>query len=168
MLSPRTILASFTAFSLLYLASASLNPTIAYYNNMPASVIVGQANATENTITVSPSNFAGQIRGLIVDSAGRLIVSDRYNHRVLIWNSVPTTNGKAADIVLGQPDFTSNTLNNGGRSAQSLSHPTGVYSDGQKLFVYDAGNSRILIWNTFPTVNQQAANLVVGQSDMTS
>ena len=37
---------------------------------------------------------------------GRLYVADTQNNRVLIFNRIPTSNGAAADVVLGQPDFT--------------------------------------------------------------
>ena len=36
----------------------------------------------------------------------KLYVADTQNYRVLIWNSFPTTNNQAPDVVLGQPDFT--------------------------------------------------------------
>jgi hypothetical protein len=42
-----------------------------------------------------------------------------------------------ADAVFGQPDFTSNTANNGGRSASSLSRPNGVAVDA-------AGNTYVV------------------------
>ena len=32
----------------------------------------------------------------------RLIVADTYNHRVLIWNKIPTENYSPADVVIGQ------------------------------------------------------------------
>ena len=35
-----------------------------------------------------------------------------------------------ANLVLGQPDFTSNTANNGGLSASGISQPTDVQTDG--------------------------------------
>ena len=34
------------------------------------------------------------------------MVADTDNNRVLIWNSIPTTNGANADLVLGQDNFT--------------------------------------------------------------
>ena len=37
---------------------------------------------------------------------GRLYVADTQNNRVLIYNQIPTANGASADVVLGQPDFT--------------------------------------------------------------
>ena len=43
-----------------------------------------------------------------------------------------------------------------------------VYSDGTHLFVADYDNNRVLIWNNIPTSNGQAANMVLGQPNMTS
>ncbi len=37
---------------------------------------------------------------------GQLFIADTQNDRVLIYNKIPTTNGAAADIVLGQPNMT--------------------------------------------------------------
>src|SRR3989338_1711479 len=62
------------------------------------------------------------------------------------------TSGMAADVVVGQPDFTSSTANNGGRSARTLSSPDGVFSDGHRLFIADRNNHRVLIYNTVPAV----------------
>ena len=77
----------------------------------------------------------------------------------MLWNSIPTT-GAAADLVLGQPGFVTSTANQaGGGSLQSLYNPYDVKYDGTHLVVSDRTNARILIWNTFPTVNQQAASL---------
>ncbi len=36
----------------------------------------------------------------------KLFVADTQNNRVLIWNTIPTQNNQPADVVLGQPDFT--------------------------------------------------------------
>lgn len=146
-----------------------VSPVSAYYTNMSASVVVGQPDFTSSsTGTVSQSTLSTSLRGLFVDPHGRMIIADENNNRVLIWNSIPTTNGKNADLVLGQPDFNSSTANNGGRSASTLNLPTVAYSDGERLYITDANNSRILVWNAFPTRNQQAADIVIGQTDMTS
>lgn len=98
----------------------------------------------------------------------KLIVADQSNHRVLIWNSMPATSTTAPDVVLGQPDLDTNTLNNGGRSSKSLYNPRGVFSDGTKLYVADYSNHRVLIWNTIPTSNFKEADVVVGQSNFSA
>ena len=55
--------------------------------------------------------------------------------------------GANADGVLGQPNFTSSTANNGGRSAQSLNLPQFPFYDpavGGVLWVAESGNNRVL------------------------
>ncbi len=140
-------------------------------NLTPADVVLGQpdfASSTANNGGLSASTFnANSPRGLFSDGK-KLFVCERGNHRVLIWNSIPTTNFAPADVVLGQPDFISNTANNGGRSARTLNTPLGVFSDGKKLFVADFGNNRVLIYNSIPSSNFAAADSVLGQTDFTS
>jgi hypothetical protein len=97
----------------------------------------------------------------------KLIVADQNNSRVLIWNTVPTSNYKQADIVLGQPDFTTTPPNYGGISARNFSGSNSVASDGTSSRG-DRNNHRVLIWNTFPTANNQPADVVVGQPDFTT
>ncbi|MCX6117952.1 MAG: hypothetical protein NT027_10445 [Proteobacteria bacterium] len=57
------------------------------------------------------------------------------------------------------------TANNGGISASTLNFPQGIYSDGTNLFVSDASNNRVLIWNSIPTASGTAATGVFGQPD---
>ena len=84
---------------------------------------------------------------------------------MLGFKKLPTKNGASANLVIGQPNFTSN---NGGTSSKLLGYPVGVASDGKKLFVVDFDNSRLVIWNKLPTKTRAAANVVVGQPDFTS
>ncbi|MCW2927078.1 MAG: putative haloacid dehalogenase-like hydrolase family protein [Thermoleophilia bacterium] len=93
----------------------------------------------------------------------RVAVADTGNHRVLVWTSFPTTPGQAADLVLGQPNFTSASPNAGGLSSSTLNNPTSVRFDGGRLFVADQGNNRVLIWNRIPTASMQPADVVLGQ-----
>lgn len=107
-------------------------------------------------------------QGVFYDGT-RLYVADSDNHRVLIWNSLPTTDGQPADIVLGQPDFTSNLANQGGAaSASTLNFPHTLFVTGTKLIVSDYSNHRVLVWNTIPTTNNEAASQVLGQSDFST
>jgi hypothetical protein len=146
--------------------------TFGYYTNMPASVVVGQPDfisSTANQGISRAANTLSGVRAVFVDSVGRLIVADTGNHRVLIWNRIPTSNNASADLVLGQADFVSGSANRGGSAdSNTLSTPSGVFSDGNRLVVSDRGNHRALIWNTFPTQNGQSADVVVGQTSMTA
>ncbi|HFC00085.1 MAG TPA: hypothetical protein ENJ53_04705 [Phaeodactylibacter sp.] len=101
----------------------------------------------------------------------KLMVADAWNHRVLIWNEMPSENGQPADVVVGQPDFGSNDPNVKGisspPSAQSLNWPYGVFSDGKQLWIADTGNRRVLYYEKIPTANFAAADKVIGKPNFT-
>lgn len=103
-----------------------------------------------------------------VDTDGvHLAVSDFANNRVLLWNTIPTSNGQPADAVIGQPDPVSNAANALPSKGNLLFRmPRNAVSDGQRLFVSDGGNHRVLIWNSFPRNGQTAPDVVLGQVDM--
>jgi len=139
-------------------------------NNQPADVVVGQPDfATIKPVTLDNKSFRSP-QGVWLQG-GRLFVADTQNHRVMVFNSIPTSNGMAADYVLGEPNF--NTAPSAQTvaitpAANNLFYPVSVTSDGTRLFVADLGNNRVLIWNSIPTQTQQAADVVVGQPDMMS
>ena len=144
-------------------------PTQTY--NQPADVVVGQVDFTHNTTSNPPK--ATSLRGPqgVWISNGKLFIADTEDNRILVFNSIPTKNGQAADLVIGQsslttPVPTAQTTPNPTQS--TLYSPTSVSSDGIRLIVTDLGNNRVLIWNTVPTSNGQAADVVVGQPDFVS
>ncbi len=147
--------------------SPSVPAVQAYYTNMSADVVIGQRDFTNLSTGTTQSTLSGGVQNSIIVN-GKLIIADQANSRVLIWNSIPTTNGVSADIVVGQPDFTSSTANNGGISARTFDNPTTVISDGQKLLVSDRQNRRVLIWNNIPSINFAPADVVVGQPGFTT
>lgn len=97
----------------------------------------------------------------------KLIVADAWNHRVLIWQNIPTKDGQPADIVIGQPDFESNQPNVEGIShaptAQSLNWPYGVFSNGKELWIADTGNRRVLYYEQIPAQSYWPADKVIGK-----
>ncbi|MBI2103365.1 hypothetical protein HYT59_00005, partial [Candidatus Woesebacteria bacterium] len=147
----------------LYL-SIPVSSVLGYYTNMPASVVLGQPDFTSGIAGNGGINASSMNNPLGACSDGNKLAVSAAN-RVLIWNTFPTRNQQPADLVLGQPDFSTETANIGGISAQTLSTPFGCWTDGKKLVLVDQANKRVLIWNTFPTQNQQAADVVVGQPD---
>ena len=151
------------------------NNRVLIFNSIPATdntaadVVIGQPDLTSNTANNGGvSDKSLYIPNSIWTDGNKLLVADMYNNRVLIYNTIPTSNHAAADVVIGQPDMTSNTPNNGGVSDRSMNGPDGVYSDGTRLFVAEYPNNRVLIYNTIPTSNHAAADVVIGQPDMTS
>jgi hypothetical protein len=76
----------------------------------------------------------------------RLAVADTANNRILLWDNVPD-DGRGADHVLAQPDFSSNGENRW-TSVQhdTLCWPYGLSLCGNTLAVADSGNNRVMIW----------------------
>jgi hypothetical protein len=176
-------------------------------NDTPADLVLGQPNfnvAPEPDLTKATLNAQANtlLNPVSVTSDGvRLYVADLGHNRVLIWNSIPTQNQQPADVVVGQPDFTSAIANNSysgiaavsasdttnketpvlctvpngtdpagnpkypDRCAKTLDFPRYALSDGQRLFIADGGNDRVLIFNSIPTQNGQAADVILGQPD---
>jgi hypothetical protein len=169
---PRTVAAA----SGTLLIGDFLNNRVLVFNAMPASsgasanVVVGQntfgsaSNDCNEHTLYTPESI------LVVN--GQLLVADTNHNRVLIWNSIPTTSGAPADLVLGQRDFSTCNANDiatgpvANAGAGTFNFPTDLWSDGTRLVVVDDQNHRVLIWNTFPTANFTPADVVLGQTVM--
>ncbi len=135
-------------------------------NNANADVVVGNTSFTDNSTGRTQNRFNNPHSA--VSDGTHLVVADSENHRVLIYNTIPTKNGSNADVVLGQTDFTSDTSDPNIVTANSIGYPEDVFIDNKHLYVVDATNNRIMIWNTIPTTNNQAADIVIGQDDFVS
>jgi uncharacterized protein (TIGR03437 family) len=140
-------------------------------NNQPADVVVGQPDFTTNLPVTSRVGLRGP-QGVWVEN-GKLFVADTVNGRVLIWNTIPASNGAQADIVLGQPDFDTRpepdlTQSNFEPMANRMLDPVSVTVNNGRMFVSDLGFSRVLIFQSIPTQNAAAADVVIGQPDMES
>ncbi|HTB33552.1 MAG TPA: hypothetical protein VK842_01700, partial [bacterium] len=139
-------------------------PTV---NDQPADLVLGQADFTQNAINRGGSTAANSLYypWSVTYRGGQLVVTDSFNNRILIWNSLPATNGQAADLVVGQPDFTSNAP---GTGANHLLDPNTADISGSNLIVADTNNNRCLVFSPVPTANGASASGVVGQSDFNS
>lgn len=112
----------------------------------------------------SPSTLYAP-RGVYLSDA-LCVVADSGNHRVLVWHERPTRSGQPADVVLGQPDMTSEGPRAGGTDARRGLHlPCGVAVYDGRLVVADAWNHRLLVWNAVPQSDFAAPDLVIGQPD---
>lgn len=137
----------------------------------PADVVIGQ-----NDMTSGECNKGGEtptastlcwVAG-VTSYGEKLIIADRSNNRILIYNSSPTTNGSPADVVVGQTDFTSNECNPNGVNDHHICAPYRAVYNGEKFAIGDHANHRVLIYNELPTQNGASADVVVGQPDFNS
>jgi len=166
-------------------------------NNQTPDVVLGQPDFTHANqpppTTTSPTAAANQLLrpASVTADGGHVYVSDLGFNRVLIWNTVAPSIDQAADVALGQLNFTETTANNtdvcytasasstvatsGGANAlplgtqdqcqSNLNFPRYALSDGTRLFIADSGNDRVLIYNSIPTQNGTLANGVLGQTN---
>ncbi len=159
-----------------------LNNRILIWNALPTSsadkadIVIGQSSTSERYIN-NTLNSIGEVSAQSlydpfhvwagsVGGSDKMIISDYNNHRVLIWNSIPTSNHAPADIVLGQGNMTTRISDSADRT-RGMQNPINAFSDGTKLFVSDFSNHRVLIWNTFPTSNFAKPDVYLGQANDT-
>ena len=126
-----------------------------------ASIVIGQPDFVSSASGTSTTSLNGPFGMPAVTDEGKLIFTDTENSRVLIYNKIPTTNNASANLVVGQPDFTTTTT---GQAANEMDRPESVIVANGKLFVKDYSNDRILVFNNVPTANHASANLVIGQT----
>ncbi len=133
----------------IYIADTG-NHRVLVYNNEPADgradTVIGQTDFVSNTPGLGADKLDNPM-GLKLDAGNRLFVADSNNHRVLVFDQL-NSDGEA-DHVFGQPDYDSNTPNNGGISDASLFAPTGIATDATFMDVYiaDQSNNRVLQYN---------------------
>ena len=128
----------------------------------PAAAVLGQSDFAGDTPDhggVPGADSVDSPGGLLASDNG-LWVADRSNNRVLFFRS-PLVTGAAAVTVFGQADFASTLANRGGApTADSLSAPQALCSDGEQLAIVDSGNHRVLVFPHSPPVGSP---VVLGQ-----
>ena len=155
-------------------------------NGQSATIVLGQKDFTSKEallgqifVEAKQSNLRTPMS--VTTDGTHLFVSDLGFNRVLIWNSIPTSNAALPDVVLGQKDFATVTANNSTqlcdsngtltdgtltypvRCNRTLNWPRYALSDGRRLFIADSGNDRVLVYDRIPLLNGAAADSVLGQ-----
>lgn len=149
------------------------NNRVLIFNSIPTvdsaepDVVVGQidfttADPNAGGATPNATGFANNVN-VSVCGNGMMFVADRVNNRVLGFNTIPTVNGAPADLVIGQPDFTSNAS---GTSADTLTQPYAAHCIDDTLMIADKGNHRVLVFDPIPTATNPVASFAIGQPDM--
>ena len=133
-----------------------------------ATLVLGQPDFTTTTENVAATGNNLRLPTGVASDGVHVVVADTNHNRVLIWNRIPATNNAPADVVVGQPDFTSSGLPGNTPNAKSMRGPQGVWIQNGRLYVADTQNHRVLIWNRIPGTNGVAADVVLGQKDFTT
>jgi hypothetical protein len=158
----------------LFVGDSNNNRVLGYFlpgmaQGAAAAIVLGQSDFN-SAIAASTSNATTMVSPQGIGFDGQhFAVADSGNSRVLVYNSVPTASGTAADIVLGQTDMSGHGWDHGTPSvagADTLGNCRGVALADGRAFVADTGNNRLLVYD-FPLSNGQAASVVLGQSTMT-
>jgi hypothetical protein len=156
--------------SILSLGQDTFDPPTLTSSGTTTQAFYSGRNGTQDPPSgASPAEHAWFNNATAVATDGvRFAVADTDNNRVLLWKTLPTSTNQNPDLVLGQPDFATvqqQTL--GVVTATTMRGPQGVWIQNNKLYVADTQNHRVLIWNTFPTSNNPAPDVVLGQPDFT-
>jgi len=119
--------------------------------------------------TAMPNGHTSNQPAAVAFAAGRMIVCDTQNHRVLIYSDTPTAGDPTPDIVIGQTGVFDTEANQGlaAPTAATLREPSGVATDGTRLVIADTGNNRVLVFATIPASSGASADFVLGQSGFT-
>jgi uncharacterized protein (TIGR03437 family) len=142
-------------------------------NGQPADVVVGQpeiesndtnlAYLANNTTKLCPSNGTDadgnptypplcaktlNFPRYAISDGTRLFIADGGNDRVLVFNNMPTANGQAADVILGQ--LTENLVQDSAEdrisAADTFRTPSSLAWDGTNLYVADPFNRRVVVY----------------------
>ncbi len=158
--------------------AVALYAAIVLATGTTADGVLGQLGFTHSVANLVDGKGVNLPQAVAIDTSAtpnRVYVADQINNRVLGWRDAASfTNGAPADLVIGQPDFTSappsTAVSCATASANNLCDPAGVSVDGAgNLYVADLQNSRVLEYtnpfmacsNTFPCVGGPA-NLAFG------
>ena len=144
------------------------NNRVLVFDSIPVSVsdtatmVLGQPNFTSNTQRIDNFGFRAPL-GVTVTLDNKVAVCEFSNHRVMVWNQIPDTSFAPADVVLGQPDFTSNTS---GTAINQMVGPYGISTDSYgRLFVSGRDMNRVMVFGEIPS---DTADLVLTSTSSSS
>src|SRR5204863_6315586 len=134
-----------------------------FSNGQRASVVLGKPDFTIDQTLPCPTTAESLCdpNSVVVDHHGNLYVADTDGNRILRY-SPPFKNGMKANMVIGEPDFSTSACNSG---ATGLCSPRDLAIDEDgNLIVVDSDNNRIVVFKS-PLHNSKAAALVIGQAN---
>ncbi|MDA4124363.1 MAG: NHL repeat-containing protein [Thaumarchaeota archaeon] len=147
-----------------------LEYTMPFSTHEAASLVIGQSSFTTSNFPITAKGLNGA-NAVAFDTKGNLWVSDFRHDRVMEYTT-PFSTHEAASLVIGQSSFTAcdSCFTGSGPATSStvLFNPTNLkFDSGGNLWVVDGSFNRVLEYNA-PFITDEAASIVIGQSDFTS
>jgi hypothetical protein len=137
-------------------------------NGAPADLVLGQRDFTCRDENAGEGVGARGMRWphAIAIAAGRPMVADAGSNRVMVWRSLPRTDGAPCDFVLGQKSLSDQQINGGAYdpTAATVSMPYGVAVAAHQLVVADTANSRLIGFDLDTLAMGASATSLAGQS----
>lgn len=144
------------------------NRRVLYFAEIPsqdfteADGVIGKADFTDRDYDHHDPIWPYSVK---LGPQGQLLVTDTQYYRCLLWHDRERAFGARADVIIGQPDFAANGMNQYDLSprADTLNwcYDAGFQGDG--LWVADTGNSRVLWFDQVPTANGARATNLLGK-----
>ncbi|MFN8357277.1 MAG: NHL repeat-containing protein [Spirosomataceae bacterium] len=137
--------------------------TIPTTNFSPANRVIGKPSFTERDYENHEPIWPYSVR---VSPQGQLAVADTQYYRNLVWNHWRQAFDQAADVIVGQPSFEANGMNQFGLfpKQNTLSWTYDAFFYKQGIFVADTGNSRLLWFEQVPTHHAKHADNLIGHA----
>jgi hypothetical protein len=138
-----------------------------------ADKVVGKTSFTSTSCgtAASATCIPTSAPAVAADASNNLYVADPASNRVLAYNTPFATGGDTtADRVLGQTDLVNtarNSIDTTGFNGPAHLHVDRVASPN-RLYVADAQNSRVLVWNSVAFTDGQPADRIIGQPSTTT
>lgn len=135
------------------------NHRVVIYDSIPestgdtATIVIGQTGFGSRTTGLSDTSISTPV-GVTATVDGKIAVSEFGNHRVTIWDSIPESNGEAATVVLGQPDFYTRTqyYPSGTPDTNNMRNLYTISSDlNGRLFLCGRDMHRVMVFGELPT-----------------
>jgi hypothetical protein len=133
-------------------------------NGQSATYVIGQPDFISSAAATTQQGLNTPSDVEIDLANGKMYVADRLNNRILRYSYPVTSNYPMAEIVFGQPNFTSSGT---GTSANTFGNAIrGITLDAAgNLYVADASNSRVLRFNAaYSIATNQPNGAIAGYS----